>query len=113
MQTFIPMSMQKPLAPDNDYLIRYSNSIGPKGDTALIALSKSEENDPEESIVWHPIQPKMLPWRGVDIKTSNGVFTACCALEWWTPKNQKIFLPKLTSMQSIETNPITVYLWKP
>lgn len=104
--------MYKPIAPDNEYLLRYSYSEGPKGDSAATILGKSEDDSDETTVLWHHIQPKMMPWRGADIVTTRGRFVACAALDWWLPKNQKTFLSRVCAQESIESEPRTIYLWK-
>ncbi len=104
--------MQKKLAIDNEYYIEYMNSPGPKGDVAVNILGKSEDDLDQTSVVWHPVVIKMMPWRVARIKTTKGEFMVCAALEWWAPKNQKDFLQKLSLQSTIETAPITIYLWK-
>lgn len=92
--------------------MQYMNSPGPKGDFAVNILGKSEDDSDASAVVWYPVVVKMMPWRAVRITTNKGQFMACAALEWWAPKNQKDFLQKLALQDSIETEPVTIYLWK-
>ncbi len=99
----------KKLPLKSDYYIDWNDSTV-KGDRALIAFGKSEENGISD-FWWDSINKDNLPWRGGGMITNRGEFTFCVYLKWWAKKDPDILLNRLTEGKSIDSEPKTIYLW--
>lgn len=105
----------KPLSRRSTYFLEYT-SADVKGDKALLVFGKSEVNG-FKKFWWDSIKKDYLPWRGGTVVTNRGTFCFCVYITWWAngQKNPKKLLKRLakgTSIESEDSNRVSIYFWK-